>query len=169
MTVHTLTPLPRSRSRHSGTQLGLTHTEAKQNCAASRHNRSTSSRVASGLSSVWSMSEARPSEAGQYPVVATTRAAPASASARVSSGPRVPETLNIVRRSRVSASSCPAPCAGAGGGAASRTAAAGAVAGAAGAAEAAGPRLSASRMRCVMRSISVSRSGAPLIACLSAS
>ena len=65
ITVQTLTPVPRSSSRQSGTQLGFTHTEAKQNCAASRHSCSMSSRRASGLRSVWSMSDASPSEAGQ--------------------------------------------------------------------------------------------------------
>ena len=40
---------------------GFTHTDAKQNCAASRHSCSTSSRDASGFSSVWSMSDASPS------------------------------------------------------------------------------------------------------------
>ena len=63
--MQTLAQLPRSRSRHSGTQTGLTHTEAKPNCAASAQIFSMSARVASGLSRVWSMSEASPSEAGQ--------------------------------------------------------------------------------------------------------
>jgi hypothetical protein len=65
ITVHTLTPLPRSSSRQSGTQFGFTHTDAKQNCAASRHSVSMSARVASGLSSVWSIRLASPSDAGQ--------------------------------------------------------------------------------------------------------
>ena len=55
-TEQTPTPVPRSRAAASATQAGFTHTVAKWNSAASRHSFSISARVASGLSSVWSIS-----------------------------------------------------------------------------------------------------------------
>ena len=55
ITVHTLTPVPASRSAHSGTQQELTHTEANSCSAASSQSFSTCARVALALRMVWSM------------------------------------------------------------------------------------------------------------------
>ena len=58
-TVHTMTSDPASRSTAVGTHRVLTQTEAKPCSRASSHNFSMALRVASGLSSVWSMRPAR--------------------------------------------------------------------------------------------------------------
>ena len=52
MTVHTFTGLPSSSCRHSDTQPGFTHTDAKLNLRASAHSFSKSGFTASGLSRV---------------------------------------------------------------------------------------------------------------------
>jgi hypothetical protein len=51
-TAHTITPEPRSWVLQNGTQVVFTHTEAKPYLRASSQSSCTSSRVASGLSSV---------------------------------------------------------------------------------------------------------------------
>ena len=58
-TVHTMTPDPASRSLAVGTHRVLTHTEANPCSPASSQRVSMAVRVASGLSSVWSMRPAR--------------------------------------------------------------------------------------------------------------
>ena len=55
ITVHTSTPLPSSRSAHSGTHHGCTHTLANRYWRASAQIRSISERGASGFRIVWSM------------------------------------------------------------------------------------------------------------------
>jgi len=54
-TVQTRASEPRSWSAHRATQVGLTQTVAKPCSRASAHSCSICARVASGLSSVWSM------------------------------------------------------------------------------------------------------------------
>jgi hypothetical protein len=56
--VQTFVSEPRRASAHSGTHTGFTHTLAKPCVRASSHSATIWSRLASGLSSVWSMRRA---------------------------------------------------------------------------------------------------------------
>src|SRR5512144_1648474 len=81
-TAQTITPEPPSSDLAIGTQVEFTHTDAKRYLRASSHSLRMSSRVTSGLSSVWSISDARSTGTCPLPAGAATRLAPASWMAR---------------------------------------------------------------------------------------
>src|SRR5258706_82352 len=87
-TAHTITPDPSRSARALATLVEFTHTDAKQYLRASSHSFLISAKVASALSSVWSIMRAISRSTLPVSTPAPTRQAPSEAIARTDQGRR---------------------------------------------------------------------------------